>query len=177
MSGGRNAKHTEFYDFSLTFSNSSSQVSCCHEDKTKEIVTCGFGTSCSGQCSALGASLCPSGVCSENPADCEIDLDTATRSLATLNSNDLRFCTFGWPRAGCNVRDQPMCCYHPTCRQNKESCCRNLLDYLRVGNSYCGPGRRPGSSIGTGGIGKVPKLTCFLLKMSAVDSSRVPSSF
>merc|ERR1711971_1134491 len=155
VKGGKNVNHTEFYDFSLTFSNRSSQVSCCHDDKSKEIVTCGFGTSCSGQCSALGASLCPSGACS----DCEIDLDTATRSLATLTSNNLGHCAFGWPRAGCNVRDQPLCCYHPTCRQNKESCCRNLLDYLRVGNSHCGPGRRPGSGSGSGTAGVAEETT------------------
>ena len=126
-----------------------------------------FGTSCSGQCSALGASLCPSGACS----DCEIDLDTATRSLATLTSNNLGHCAFGWPRAGCNVRDQPMCCYHPTCRQNKESCCRKVPDFLRVGNSHCGPGRRPGSGSGTAGAGVGKAFH------SKIVSSWVPSPF
>ena len=54
---------------SLTFSNSSSQVGCCHQKETREIVSCGLGTSCVGQCSDRGASLCPSGVCSGTPAD------------------------------------------------------------------------------------------------------------
>ena len=44
-------------------------VNCCHLNNTIELAACGDGVSCAGSCSALGASLCPSGNCT---GDCEI---------------------------------------------------------------------------------------------------------
>ena len=47
-------------------------MTCCLPDKTSEVATCGQGASCAGQCSALGASLCPSGHCTYDPGTCDI---------------------------------------------------------------------------------------------------------
>ena len=45
-------------------------------DGTPEVATCGQGASCAGQCSALKASLCPSGNCTDDPRTCEISFKT-----------------------------------------------------------------------------------------------------
>lgn len=50
--------YADFFDSSFTFFNDSIQVGCCAPDLTLTKVTCGQGTSCVGQCSAIGASLC-----------------------------------------------------------------------------------------------------------------------
>ena len=154
------ANSIEFYDLSRTFANSSSQVSCCHQNETQEIVSCGLGTSCAGQCSAIGASLCPSGVCSGNPADCQIGLDIDARSLATLPSTTLQGCL-----QQCNVRRRRECCYCPTCRQRYPSAC-SWMNYLRTSSRLSCSGS---GSIGIGG--KTLCLTCLIPFLSAVDSS------
>ena len=155
------ANSIEFYDLSRTFANSSSLVSCCHQNETREIVSCGLGTSCAGQCFALGASLCPSGVCSGNPADCQIGFDIDARSTATLPSTT----TLQWCRARCDVRRHKNCCYHPTCRQRKPCDCL-WLNYQRTSS-----GLNCSGSGSSGSEGKTLCLTCLTLFLPAVDSS------
>ena len=57
----------DFFDNAVTYSNHASNITCCHPNNTFEVATCGQGASCAGQCSALGASLCPSGDCTDDP--------------------------------------------------------------------------------------------------------------
>ena len=105
---------------------------------TFEVATCGQGASCAGQCSALGASLCPSGTCTDDPGTCEIKFrseDTEDEqsggSTATLSGSDLKWCTGD----GCRVRINPECCYNPNClkeakgKEDKKKAC-SWLNYL-----------------------------------------------
>ena len=93
---------------------------------TFEVATCGQGASCAGQCSALGASLCPSGECSDDPETCEISY-TSEQSTAALSGSDLSWCTGD----GCRVRVHPECCYNPNClTENKRADACDWLKYL-----------------------------------------------
>ena len=85
---------------------------------TFEVATCGQGASCAGQCSALGASLCPSENCTEDPGTCEIDFNHVEdqgreRSTATLSGSDLKWCTN--TKHWCLVRTYEVCCFNPNC--------------------------------------------------------------
>ena len=120
----------DFFDNAFTFSNNVSKVTCCHPDNTPKVATCGQGVSCEGQCSALGASLCPSGECT----DCDLEFNEENterqqrgRSTATLSGTDLAWCTSD----GCRVRKHKGCCYNPKCltwKGRKETC--QWLNYL-----------------------------------------------
>ena len=125
----------DFFDNAFTFSNNVSKITCCHPNNTFEVATCGQGTSCAGQCSALGASLCPSGQCSDDPRTCEIsfpkessdDQPGGGQSTATLSGTDLAWCTSD----GCRVRVHKGCCYNPICltwKGRAEAC--DWLNYL-----------------------------------------------
>ena len=126
-----------FFDHAFTFSNHTSNVTCCHPDNTLEVATCGQGASCAGQCSALGASLCPSGNCTDDPRTCDLEFNDETtedhgrgRSTVTLSGSDLAWCT-----NQCRVREHPDCCYNPNCLKwtgRKEAC--RWLNYL-TGNA------------------------------------------
>ena len=96
-----------FFDNVFTSSASSSNVTCCHPDNTFEEATCGRGASCAGQCSALGASLCPSGICTDDPKTCELDIDNGYTGSA------LDWCTNS--KHQCRVRRHSECCYNPKC--------------------------------------------------------------
>ena len=118
----------DFFDNAFTYSNRSSNITCCHPDNTFEVATCGQGASCAGQCLALGALLCPSGNCTDDPDTCEISY-TGERgqSTATLSGSDLSWCTSD----GCRVRLHPECCYNPNCltwNGRKDAC--DWLNYL-----------------------------------------------
>ena len=134
----------DFFDNVFTFSNHSSRVTCCRPDNTFELVTCGQGASCAGQCSALGASLCPSGKCSSDPRTCELNFEsgqdqersdlkmTVSRSQGnhTFSGSDLDWCTN--EKHQCKVRKYKDCCYNPQClkwKGRKEACA--WLDYLK----------------------------------------------
>ena len=99
---------------------------------TFEVATCGQGASCAGQCSALGASLCPSENCTDDPGTCEIDLNHVEdqgkeRATPTVSGSDLKWCTGD----GCRVRVHPDCCYNPNClkwKGRKDAC--TWLGYL-----------------------------------------------
>jgi len=79
------ARDVSFFDASFTFSKKQIEVGCCAKDNTLTNVTCGQGASCQGQCSAIEASLCPSGKCTGNPDDCGLLrlLDKAGTSPST----------------------------------------------------------------------------------------------
>ena len=126
----------DFFDNAYTFANHSSNVTCCKQDNTFEMqlnATCGQGVSCAGQCSALGAMLCPSGDCTNYPKTCKHYFESAEDersgrlSSATLADRDLAFCTSD----GCRVRTNKKCCFNPNClkwKGRKEACV--WLDYL-----------------------------------------------
>ena len=74
--GNTTKSDVDFFDSAFTFLNESIEVGCCARDTTLTNVTCGQGTSCIGQCSAIDASLCPSGNCTEDSADCQPNLES-----------------------------------------------------------------------------------------------------
>ena len=128
----------DFFDSAFTFSNESVEVGCCARDTSLTNVTCGQGASCSGQCSAIEASLCPSGNCTGNFEDCSpsLGLDEGEdlgkgRSYATLPS-----WVFNWCTHRCPVRYHPSCCFHPTCRRRRRKLCR-WMNYLTGGCLDC----------------------------------------
>ena len=149
-SGEVDVNSLEFFDLTLTLSNLTREVNCCHKNQRKEKVQCGSGTSCADQCSARGAALCPSGICSGNLADCEQGLDLLIRSNAATNpTSDLRFCVR--ESVDCNVQRHPQCCYHPVCfARDKCKVCK-FLEILRTSmQRYCNPGTS-GSTGNAGG--------------------------
>ena len=128
----------DFFDSAFTYSNNVSNVTCCHPDNTPEVLTCGQGASCAGQCSAIGASLCPSGNCTDDPRTCDLEFndeiaegEESRKSAATLSGTDLAWCTSD----GCRVRKHKGCCYNPNCLRwkGRKAACK-WLNYL-TGNA------------------------------------------
>ena len=112
----------DFFDKTLTSANQSSVVECCFPEKGETIKRiCGRGISCAGQCSALEAELCPSGVCTEDPRDWKVEMTDGEFPPSTLSSSDLSFCA-----PGCRVRYHPLCCYNPICFAQREESCKWL---------------------------------------------------
>ena len=108
----------DFFDNTFTNSNDTINITCCHPDNTSKNVTCGRGASCAGECSAIGALLCPSGNCTDDPRSCDLAFNEEPTvvqgsggSAATLTGTDLKWCTSD----GCRVRVHPTCCYNPIC--------------------------------------------------------------
>ena len=140
-SGNSNATTIDFFENALTFSNQSVIVNCCHLNKTIELATCGLGASCAGSCSAVGASLCPSGNCS---GDCEISFeldDSGSGSMALteefrtrkgLSAATRPSRVFKWCSAKCNVWSHKGCCYNPVCGRRRRRSCR-WMNYLTGG--------------------------------------------
>ena len=123
--GNASKNSVDFFDSSFTYFNESIEVPCCSPNATSTDVTCGQGTSCIGQCSAIGASLCLSGNCTEDPEDCNLILDsTDTRkrsSMATLSSDKLKHC---YP--ACKVKHIPGCCFHASCYAIRPKLCSKM---------------------------------------------------
>ena len=119
-----------YFDESFTFSGNLKSITCCHPDNTIEVRTCGQGASCRGQCSALGASLCPSGVCTDDPETCKLGINDHNHgSTDTLSPSQLDWCTNS--KHQCSVKEHPDCCYNVKCldwRGVKEAC--SWLNYL-----------------------------------------------
>ena len=116
----------DFFDSAFTFSNESIQVPCCARDTTLTNVTCGEGLSCTGQCSAIGATLCPSGNCTENPEDCRLSplLDQEEgHSRKGPSISALPSWAFKWCAPRCKVHYHAVCCFYPTCRRKKWDQC------------------------------------------------------
>ena len=147
-SGNTNTTSIDFFDNVFTFLNDSVTVNCCHQNNTIELASCGLGASCAGSCSALGASLCPSGNCT---GDCEMPFeeqetnddtaqmpfeetsDAATRRLRSYATQPAT--KFKWCSARCNVWRKKGCCYNPVCREKSKShkrACR-WFNYLTGG--------------------------------------------
>ena len=128
-----------FFDSVFTLFNETLQVGCCHPNMTMTTVTCGLGMSCTGKCSAIDASLCPSGLCTDDPRDCNLNLEAEEErlrsggtSFATLSFWQLRRCA-----PGCRVKQTPACCFHPQCTKcvnnkcsKKEKRNRRLCNFL-----------------------------------------------
>ena len=126
----------DFFDKAFTFSSQMSNVTCCFPDNSLKVATCGKGASCAGQCSALGASLCPSSNCTNDPRTCQLDFDTDStdarqrgNSDVTLSLSDLKYCTNTKHR--CKVRKHNECCYNTNClkRKGRKQTCK-WLDFL-----------------------------------------------
>ena len=138
----------DFFDNAFTFSNHMSNVTCCHPDNTFEVVTCGQGASCAGQCSALGASLCPSGNCTDDPKTCELDINNG------YTGSDLAWCTNS--KHQCKVVTHRECCYNPNCLLwigRKKTCA--WLSALSGKNSNT----RLGMLVRSGAVGSKVKFT------------------
>ena len=125
---------TDFFDYAFTFSNRSTDVTCCLPDHSFKLATCGKGASCAGQCSALGASLCPSGNCTSDPKTCQFEFGQISpedrlreQSDATELSSDLSYCLSTTPK--CQVRQDPSCCFHVECYNIRPKLC-NWTNYL-----------------------------------------------
>ena len=119
----------DFFEDVFTFLGESVTVNCCHLNNTLELATCGLGGSCAGSCSALGASLCPSGNCTGN---CEMSFEQETnenKARGQLSASSMDPRRFKWCSARCNVWRHKGCCYNPVCRQRRSRACR-WLDYL-----------------------------------------------
>ena len=133
-SGNTNVSTVDFFEDVFTFSNESVTVNCCHPNNTGEVATCGLGASCAGSCSALGASLCPSGDCS---GDCQISFEQETNTTGKqrgLSEATRPSSAFRWCSPACNVWRHKGCCYNPLCKKKRESSCR-WMNFL-TGISY-----------------------------------------
>ena len=121
--GTTNTTDVVFFDSSFTFSNESIEVGCCDNDMTVTNVTCGKGISCTGQCSAIEASLCPSGNCTGNLEDCglhqEEEYESTGPAAATGASWEFNWCLPGAARPiyqtslntpGCRLSGPPSLC-------------------------------------------------------------------
>ena len=124
----------DFFDDTFTFSKGMTEVTCCAPDNIPRVATCGQGVSCAGQCSALGASLCPSGACTDDPSTCEVSFESGEdqrsgRSTDTYSGSYMDWCTNA--KHQCQVRKHKDCCYNPKClkwKGRKEACA--WLNYL-----------------------------------------------
>ena len=70
---GEERKVSSFYENTISFSNETVSSTCCFANLATVKVSCGRGTSCAASCCDLGATLCPSGNCSNDPNTCNID--------------------------------------------------------------------------------------------------------
>ena len=123
-----------FFEDIMSNANRSIEVTCCHTNNTSELVTCGFGESCEGKCSAIDAFLCPSGICTGDLEDCEYNFEqeededepeeSSTLSVATKPSS-----AFKWCAARCPVVKHKACCYNPVCYEKKSDRCK-FFNYL-----------------------------------------------
>ena len=136
------------------------KASCCASDNTQQQVLCGRGTSCAGECSAQGATLCPSGNCTDNPEDCKINLTLEGLATSFCSNKGETLCSsgqcvgnpddcesssdrrgfaqsllpswvFSWCPKKCRfVRKYPACCYNPVCLRKRRRHCKWLENYL-----------------------------------------------
>ena len=147
--GTTNTTDVVFFDSSFTFSNESIEVGCCDNDMTVTNVTCGKGISCTGQCSAIEASLCPSGNCTGNLEDCglhqEEEYESTGPAAATGASWEFNWCLPGavrpiyktplpHPVADCQVLHHSACCFHPKCYSKRPKACQ-WLNYFTGADS------------------------------------------
>ena len=116
-----------FFDHATNVPNSPMEVSCCSPDNNLVNVTCNDEDSCEGACSYIGASLCLSGNCTGDPADCEYCLrkdEDGNWAPVTRPPGD-----FSWCQPMCRVGQNPGCCFNPECYQKRQELC-SWLDYF-----------------------------------------------
>ena len=108
------------FEQAVSSANRTSTVICCFpETGDTEEETCGMGESCAAKCSALGAELCPSGICTDDPKDWEVPFTgNEELSVSTLNPADLKWCA---PQ--CRVQAYRECCYYHLCFSKREKSC------------------------------------------------------
>ena len=126
----------DFFDIAFTFSNHTSNVTCCHPNNTFEVATCGQGASCVGQCLALGATLCPSGECTDDPRTCDLKFRSElAEDEQRVAWSDLSWCTNSQHQ--CRVRKHRDCCYNPNCLKwpGRKQACSCLLSFLTASPS------------------------------------------
>ena len=125
----------EFFESSFSFTNETSIVPCCHPNNfTTAHVACGLGASCAGQCSAIGASLCPSGVCTERYKDCEIDMDVWGKSRASVTGSAA---SYRWCYPACNVEKHQGCCHNPNCYKDHKELCKFKSFMTGMNHNHC----------------------------------------
>ena len=138
MKGNATTTDVEFFDSAFTFSNESIEVGCCARDTSLTKVICGQGSSCIGQCSAIEASLCPSGNCTGNPEDCQpnLGLEEGEDPEERYSVSALPSWAFKWCAPRCLVRYHSVCCFHPTCRSKRRKLC-SWMNYFTGGFLDC----------------------------------------
>ena len=137
ITGNNSSKSVDFFEHSFSFAANMSRISCCKSNNDLVTVLCGRGLSCAGQCSALGATLCPSANCTGHTQDCfifpnvtntESQDDSGQRKVSTSN---LPSWVFSWCPRNCRlVSYYPSCCYHPKCYNRKKRRCRWMQNYV-----------------------------------------------
>ena len=114
----------DFFENTISNVNTSVRITCCHTNSTSELTTCGLGESCEGKCSAVGAFLCPSGMCTGDRKDCSYNFvepsvePSGSLCVACLPSSAFKQCH---PR--CPVVLHQECCFHPLCYKKKPQKC------------------------------------------------------
>ena len=109
-------------------------TTCCASDQSPMNISCGQSMSCSARCTSLGASLCPTQQCTEDPKDCrpewppkEEESTTRSKRRAAVKPSQAyswcpRYCKWVWY--------YPACCLHPTCYKKQPRRCNWLYYYL-----------------------------------------------
>ena len=126
-----------FYDGALSVNNQTTIVTCCGVDLIPHNVSCGRGVSCSGQCSAKDASLCPSGICKNCEQGLQLE-EEQTRSSRFSKLNLPSWVSWRCPSL-CRsstarpvlTRYWPLCCFNPTCKAmgSVHSKCKRAVSY------------------------------------------------
>ena len=112
-----------FFDYTQTFSNKSTTVTCCGLDGSSVAASCGLGQGCEAACFALDRSLCPSGDCQ----DCyDLTADSSRSCNSLSSSSDCNRCAFD----GCLVAKTPGCCFVEECREKRPCKCDWINNYL-----------------------------------------------
>ena len=155
-----NSKSLDLFENAFSFGKRMTNATCCASDNKRKQVLCGRGTSCAGECSAQGATLCPSGNCTDNPEDCKINMTLEGLATSFCSSKEAKLCpsgqcvdiledcesrsnrrgftpsllpswVFSWCTNKCqHVRRYPACCFHPKCLRKRRLQCKWLENYL-----------------------------------------------
>ena len=124
----------DFYDHVVTSGNETIEVVCCTSDKRSLNVSCGQGKSCSSHCTALSASLCPTGQCTGDFKDCLPGQEDQRnkRKRARFATVNLPSWVFSWCTKNCPVRKWPKCCFNPNCQKEKKNACKWMRYYSGI---------------------------------------------
>ena len=158
--GENNSKSVNLFDNAFSFGQNMTNASCCSANSTRLQVTCGRGSSCEGKCSALGATLCPTGNCTDNLEDCTFTLTPEGLATSFCSAKGATLCdtgrcadnpencnstfsrngiadsllpswVFSWCSNKCRfVKKFPACCYNPVCLRKRRRQCKWLENYM-----------------------------------------------